>query len=694
MPRFFGDINQHPLLQAQNLTTLHELNTAIQADLRSNTDERMVEIAGKKRSRSEKETSNIDSFQASLIKRNRVSYITNKDYKEDLYVREVALPSIDRSQKSISSHESPFLAFRYDTTQTEQSLPKTNSQNEASLLDEDDQCDQPPNLTCERVEPYASSSISSNYSNHLEIASNFIPKSQGFEDSSQNESKPFEIVLHHRYKWDILIPAKEFDKPYSYFGKAAQYTQLEKQIFHLNRYNIAEKILKSLKTHTVEIDFVDANESDARSSIKNLFTKSYKIKQLERTEEQLAVQLREKFKIQARWDPLSNNPLLRLVVLANNSFIGWQTSNFFFKKERMKVGRVERSNGKLKIIPSLQETWETPLNFEELRKINVEEKFQRRNVRNGTKVIYEPHHKLMIQLAYKVMNQASKTLQQRTSKNGYKLIEIKEEKFISVSASAIKQTLTSDLKLNVSSHPLPMLPNLAYCLEQILDTRLQTVVDPCAGWGDRALSAMTYRRENNEFQFTHYLGVDPNSALHDIYKNMVQMGTEEATSLGLAESLPKINFICSTQEEVVDSDTIWDQLPAIDLVYTSPPYGVDEGLGTERYGLDDPNQEQSYRRYTTLQDWKNGFLGSLAKYITRVRPGGVLAINMTNNELAPDICDAFNDILKQKETDWNIRYIGCLLVDGQGNDNNSTFHSCLNPVWVWQRLATTISEDL
>lgn len=107
------------------------------------------------------------------------------------------------------------------------------------------------------------------------------------------------------------------------------------------------------------------------------------------------------------------------------------------------------------------------------------------------------------------------------------------------------------------------------------------ILDMCAGWGDRLLSAIAYGADK-------YVGVDPNSALKDKYQEMIQMFGDSR----------KQRCITKAFEDVTNQDIPSNEM--FDLMFTSPPY-----FTAEQYSKD---PSQAYVRYPTLESWLEGFM--------------------------------------------------------------------------------------
>jgi len=142
-------------------------------------------------------------------------------------------------------------------------------------------------------------------------------------------------------------------------------------------------------------------------------------------------------------------------------------------------------------------------------------------------------------------------------------------------------------------------------------TRLLRVLDPCAGWGDRMLGAMSLMPDIVE----SYTGVDPNSALHPGYER-------------LHESLHADSDVCMVDAPFQDltsvtlSRTLRSRGP-FDIVFTSPPY-----FDRELYSDD---ARQSFVSGMTLDQWLESFLWPMLwRAVRHLRDGGLLILSIND----------------------------------------------------------------
>lgn len=136
----------------------------------------------------------------------------------------------------------------------------------------------------------------------------------------------------------------------------------------------------------------------------------------------------------------------------------------------------------------------------------------------------------------------------------------------------------------------------------------RAVFDPCAGWGGRLLGSCEMER---------YVGVDASRHTVDGHAALIEdAGFTHATVLhGAIE-----DFDLPSEE--------W-----ADVAFTSPPY-----FDQERYSED---AEQSWVRYRTYPEWRDGFLFPLvAQMASQVKHGGYVVLNIADVQGLPLVQDA------------------------------------------------------
>lgn len=132
-------------------------------------------------------------------------------------------------------------------------------------------------------------------------------------------------------------------------------------------------------------------------------------------------------------------------------------------------------------------------------------------------------------------------------------------------------------------------------------SQAKDVLDLCAGWGDRLVSALATSSVKS------YTGIDPNIILHPKYEEISKFYKHDKI----------LKFICSPAEDVVLDPKQFD------VIFTSPPY-----FDLEVYSQD---KNQSTSRYKTLNLWLNRFLFKLIEqsYIW-LKEDGRLFLNISD----------------------------------------------------------------
>ena len=141
-------------------------------------------------------------------------------------------------------------------------------------------------------------------------------------------------------------------------------------------------------------------------------------------------------------------------------------------------------------------------------------------------------------------------------------------------------------------------PSIAKALYSFFGAK--RVLDFCSGWGDRLVGFLASGSES-------YIGIDPNSKLHQPYQQIIDFYAPEKTT----------SLICSPAEEVDYSELDYD------FVFTSPPY-----FDLEHYTQE---ETQSILKHPTLDRWKDGFLFATLKSVYEgLSVGGRVAINISD----------------------------------------------------------------
>ena len=139
------------------------------------------------------------------------------------------------------------------------------------------------------------------------------------------------------------------------------------------------------------------------------------------------------------------------------------------------------------------------------------------------------------------------------------------------------------------------------------------VLDPCAGWGGRAVGAAVC--EN-----VRYFGIDINHSLQIPYRNMCAfLNSKSNSTLGF---IPRISM---TIADAVTYD--YSQIePKYDMVFTSPPY----------YFLEKYNHNPSYNNSKDEMD-EHFYAPLFSNTFLHLLPGGCMALNV-NREIYERVC--------------------------------------------------------
>ncbi len=129
------------------------------------------------------------------------------------------------------------------------------------------------------------------------------------------------------------------------------------------------------------------------------------------------------------------------------------------------------------------------------------------------------------------------------------------------------------------------------------------ILDFCSGFGGRLLGAAALKR--------HYTGIDAS------YKQVV--GTRKMYNSIKSFALGAAEFHKGCAEDIMPTM----RSGSFDLIFTSPPY-----FNQEKYGH---KTDQSYLRYRSFTEWKDGFLQTVIRESHRLlKPKGYLIINISD----------------------------------------------------------------
>ena len=157
-------------------------------------------------------------------------------------------------------------------------------------------------------------------------------------------------------------------------------------------------------------------------------------------------------------------------------------------------------------------------------------------------------------------------------------------------------------------------PSVAKALVEKYAPEGGLVLDPCAGYGGRALATLALGRR--------YLGIDPHPEAQKAHLEMAKF-------VGLEDRLA---FHNSPFEDVTLDEAV------ADMAITSPPY-----FSIERYA-EDP--KQSWVRYPAWDAWRDMFLRPLVHNVyLALRPGAVFCLNVADAKFGTKICPVVQESL-------------------------------------------------
>lgn len=221
-------------------------------------------------------------------------------------------------------------------------------------------------------------------------------------------------------------------------------------------------------------------------------------------------------------------------------------------------------------------------------------------------------------------------------------------------------------------------PTVATGIVQLLryqfGTNCNTILNPCAGWGDRLIGIAAAGHITGGL-----VDVDPNRELCVIYPQILNW-TEKCTG---KHEIANYKCICSPFEDIAP-DTLraiireWSVSDdGFDLVMCDPPY-----FDLEIYDPNDPTQ--STARYKTFDEWYDKFLLTTAQNSCAVlRKGGVFALIINQQYKGRKFLQKMvNDITAT--TRANMRYLG--VISYAEINNSSIPPRSPQPIWLWLRI--------
>jgi len=150
------------------------------------------------------------------------------------------------------------------------------------------------------------------------------------------------------------------------------------------------------------------------------------------------------------------------------------------------------------------------------------------------------------------------------------------------------------------------------------------VLDPCAGFGGRLAGCIASNRG------LHYHGIDPDGKTATGNIKLASHYSRKYDSFGNRDWNFRYTFDLGCAEDVMSQLN-----QKYDLIFTSPPFFDIEKYSTE--------QNQSYLRYPTYEEWKVGFLEKLVQWSSQLLlDNGHLIINIRDYSempLATDLCN-------------------------------------------------------
>lgn len=200
------------------------------------------------------------------------------------------------------------------------------------------------------------------------------------------------------------------------------------------------------------------------------------------------------------------------------------------------------------------------------------------------------------------------------------------------------------------------------------------ILDPCAGWGDRLVGALSLATPDCSVE---YIGVDPNPNLsesEDGYKRLIEK------LLSQNSRFFQSRFFCKRFEDPSlfrDLVCVKKNDPHYDLIFTSPPY-----LDREIYRVDTSREGD-------LSKWFHEFLIPFAEQCGQLlRPDtGLLVLSIQDLwYVEPYLCKWFTWI----ENNTPLRYEGFLGFRGMTLPGEEYMGSSktLQPLWFWSRPRT------
>lgn len=192
--------------------------------------------------------------------------------------------------------------------------------------------------------------------------------------------------------------------------------------------------------------------------------------------------------------------------------------------------------------------------------------------------------------------------------------------------------------------------NVAAATALLKSVDATSVLDPCAGWGDRLAASLVCG--------ARYTGVDPNKNMIDAYRSIVSL--------------------CAGNAEVIPSGFENAELSGVyDTVFTCPPY-----WDTEIYSQD---TDQS-SNYPTYESWRNKFYNNMmTKAWAHLQSGGTFIMTVANVDRDGVILPLIEDCLKHMKSIGGIlESIYALRFRGRRGAKHSV--SVSEPTFIWRKI--------
>lgn len=174
------------------------------------------------------------------------------------------------------------------------------------------------------------------------------------------------------------------------------------------------------------------------------------------------------------------------------------------------------------------------------------------------------------------------------------------------------------------------------------------ILDPCAGWGDRLLAALSLDIE--------YIGFDPNVKLQPKYGDMIH-------DFAMPDKRDKFQIYNHPFED--STQILKDHYNTFDMCLCSPPY-----FNFEKYS--DEN-DQSMHKFPTENQWLKGFAYKLVDIVSdSLKMNGIFALHLCDNRdfrLTKPVVEYIKKC--------NFSFKGCIF----SKENNAS----VKPIWIFKK---------